>query len=137
MSALTLLVLGLLTEVAPVSCQQGSTGQGYLGCREERAGRKTVTEVGWGGVLEGKYTLGHSPPTGSVIDSFCDCFPLGRGGTAGNVLALGFRGGTGIEIQTSQQELSQRQLSPGARNRGWDWSQYTLKGLLWMGAEGW
>lgn len=40
MLALSLLVLGLLTQVAPASCQQGSTGQGYLGCREERAGWK-------------------------------------------------------------------------------------------------
>lgn len=78
MLALSLLVLGLLTEVAPASCQQGSTGQGYLGCREERAGTtglqggegwlETVTGVGWGGglrylVLEGEYALDHSPQT--------------------------------------------------------------------------
>jgi hypothetical protein len=64
MLAFSLLVLGLLAEVAPASCQQGSTGQGYLGFREERGGRKTVTEVGWGGVLEGEYTpRGHSPLT--------------------------------------------------------------------------
>lgn len=73
MLALSLLALGLLAEVAPASCQQGSTGtrvpglQGRegrgMGCREERAGWKTVAEVGWDGglrycVLEGEQHTG-------------------------------------------------------------------------------
>ena len=39
MSALSLVILGLLMAVPPASCQQGSTGRGQPGwCHEERAG---------------------------------------------------------------------------------------------------
>lgn len=53
MLALSLLALGLLAEVAPASCQQGSTGQGYLGCREGRAGAWAAGEGGQGHGLQG------------------------------------------------------------------------------------
>lgn len=55
MLTLSLLVLGLLIQVAPASCQQGSTRQGYLGCREERAGTTGLQEgEGWGNWAAGR-----------------------------------------------------------------------------------